>query len=477
MRVLLINPPIFSEIQLKVLPIGLGIIANVLVDEGHEVKILDINAEGLSKSQVKEKIDLSSRYEVIGTGGLITTYKYLKWLIPQLRGSNPNSKIVVGGGVVTENATLLLSRTPADIAVIGEGETTMKELISTLESDKSLARVKGIAYKKDDQTIKVNQPRPLIKDLDVLPFPAYKLFPMDVYLHNVAHSYVLGKKTEMGIITARGCPYNCHYCYRLFGGGVRIRSIDNVIAEIRHLIGKYKVESIRLSDETFTISKKRVLEFCSKMVLEKVDVPWSCYGRVNLVDRDMLKKMKQSGCYRVGYGIESGSQRILDNMNKRVTVEQAKKAVKLTRSVGLISGTTFMFGYPNETLETIRETISFCQELLLAPSFFFTTPYPSTKLYEQTKDRIIKKYGDEEKFIEALGDAAEFTVNLTDFLDEQLFKLKAETERLLRKKRLRSYVKVMYIRYKQFGLYLLAKRFVSTIVGKISKRKCYASQK
>lgn len=470
MKILLINPPIRENEPPRHIPIGLGIIANVLLSEGHEVKILDINAERLSKSQVKEKIDLKSKYEIIGTGGLITTYKYLKWLIPELKNSNPTSKIVVGGGVVTGDPTLLLNRTPADIAVIGEGEITMKEIVSALENNNSLETVKGIVYKKENNQIKINPARALIKDLDNLPFPAYDLFPIDIYLRNVAHAFVIRKKTEMSIITARGCPYNCNYCYHIFGRGYRTRSVDNVIEEIRYLMEKYKVESILLLDETFTINKKRVMEFCSKMLLEKIDIPWSCYARVDIVDREMLKKMKQAGCYHVGYGIESGSQQILDNMNKKVTVEQAKKAIKLTRSTGLVCGTTFMFGYPGESLETIKETVYFCKQLLISPSFFFTTPYPGTKLYKEVKDRIIKKYGDEEKFIEVLGDASEFTINLTDFSDEELFKLKEESERLLRKIRAHVYPEFIYMRYQQLGLYLLIKHFTKKILNKLRAR-------
>lgn len=467
MKILLINPPIRENEQPRHIPIGLGTIANVLLGKGHEVKVLDINAERLSKCQVKERIDLKSKYEIIGTGGLITTYKYLKGLIPELKKYNPSSKIIVGGGVVTENPALLLSRTPADIAVIGEGEIAMTEIASSLEMNSTLETIKGIAYKQANNEITLTAPRPLIKDLNSLPFPAYHLFPMDIYLHNLAHASVLGKKSEIGVITSRGCPYNCNYCFHIFGRGIRTRAIDNVLGEIKYLIEQYKIESILILDETFTTNKNRVMEFCSKLLLEKIDIPWSCYARVNLVDQEMLEKMKQAGCYRVGYGIESGSQQILDNMNKKVTVEQAKKAIKLTRSAGLICGSTFMFGYQGETLATVKETNCFCKELLITPSFFFTTPYPGTQLYNRVKNRIIEKYGDEEKFIEALGDVNEFTINLTDFSDQQLFKLKKASERILRRIAFYRYPEYIYIWCKQCGLHVLIKYFIKKILDKI----------
>jgi radical SAM superfamily enzyme YgiQ (UPF0313 family) len=454
MKILLINLPIREGEPPRHIPIGLGIIANILLNEGYAVKILDINAERLSRSDVKKKINLQSNYEIIGVSGLITTYKYLKWLIPELKKYNPHSKIVVGGGVVSENANLLLSKTPADIAVIGEGEITMKEVVSVLENNSPLEMLRGIAYKQENH-IKINPPRPLIKNLDDLPFPAYDLFPMDIYLRNVAHASIIGKKREMSIISSRGCPYNCKYCYHIFGRGARFRSVDNVIREIKELQDKYKIDSILLLDETFTINKKRVMEFCNKLILEKIDIPWSCYARVNLVDREMLRKMKHAGCYRVGYGIESGSQQILDKMNKGVTVEQAKRAIRLARKAGLICGTTFMFGYRGENLDTIKETVTFCKELMISPSFFFTTPYPGTDLYKEVEDRIINKYGDDEKFIKVLGDATEFTINLTEFSEEKLIQLKEETEKELRKHPFHKYPRYFYNLYKQFGLYLL----------------------
>lgn len=467
MKILLVNPPIRKNEPPRHPPTGMAIIANVLLNNGHQVKVLDINAERLSDFDVQKRIDLKSEYDIIGTGGLITTYKYLKWLIPELKKYNPNSKIVVGGGVVTEDPTTLLEAMSADIAVIGEGEITIIEIISAMEENGSLETVKGISYRDKDGQIKINPPQALIEDLSGLPLPAYELFPMDIYLHNVGHASNIGKKTEASIITTRGCPYNCNYCYHIFGKGARVRSIDNVLEEIKLLIDNYNVESLLILDETFTINKKRVTEFCDKLLSEKIVIPWSCYARVNLVTGELLRKMKQAGCYRVNYGIESGSQKILDNMNKKVTVEQAKNAIKLTRSEGLICGTTFMFGYPGEDLETIQETIAFCRELLIMPSFFFTTPYHGTVLYDQVEERILQKYGNKGNFFEQLGDATEFIVNLTDFSDEDLFRLKDEAIKETQKLPIHRYPEFFYIMCKQYGLYTLVRYAFKAMASKL----------
>jgi len=465
MNILLINPPIRENEPPRHIPIGLGILTNVLLNEGNNVNILDINAERLNNSAVYDRINLNSKYDIIGVGGLLTTYKYMKWLIPELKKFNPDSIIIIGGGAVTENPTLLLSKTVADIAVIGEGEITMKELTSHMEKNKSLETVNGIAYKENNK-IKITPPRPLIKNLDVLPYPAYESFPIDIYLKNVAHAGILGKESEMGIITSRGCPFNCRYCYHIFGRGVRTRSIENVVGEIKYLINKFKVESLLILDETFTLNKRRVMEFCNVISQEKIDIPWSCYARVNLVDREILSRMKKTGCYRVGYGIESGSQKILDLMNKKVTIEQAKEAIKLTRKAGLICGTTWMFGYPGEDYGTIQETIDFCKDLKLSPKFFYTTPYPGSELYIKTKDKILEKYGDEEKYILTLGDVSDFTVNLTEFTDEELMSLKKDTENQLRQIPLSYYPELLLTRYKQYGI----KRFVKKGIKKLHKK-------
>ncbi|MBC8489151.1 MAG: radical SAM protein, partial [Bacteroidetes bacterium] len=235
----------------------------------------------------------------------------------------------------------------------------------------------------------------------------------------------------------------------------------NVVDEIKYLIDEYGIDSLLILDETFTINKKRVSEFCKQIKKEKIDIPWSCYARVNLVDQPMLNEMKSSGCYRVGYGIESGSQRILNQMDKKVTVEQAKEAIRMTREAGLICGTTWMFGYLGENISSIQETINFCKEMLISPSFFYTTPYPGNNLYEKVKNKIIEKYGDEEKFISVLGDASDFTINLTDFSDEELHRLKKETEEKLRKIPLRRYPEYIYRVYQQYGLNIFIKRVLN----------------
>jgi radical SAM superfamily enzyme YgiQ (UPF0313 family) len=467
-KVLLINPPIREGEPPRHIPTGLAIIASVLRNEGYKVSVLDINAERIGPEEVEKRLDKFSSYDIVGIGGLITTYRYIKQLMPKIKQHVPKAKIILGGGVVTENPTLLLSKTDADIAVVGEGEITLVELFKVLENDGDVKDVLGICYKKGGKIIQTGK-RMLITKLDSLPFPAWDLFPMDIYLNNVSTSDLIGIKTEINILASRGCSNNCNYCYHIFGRGPRFRSVDNIIAEMKELKEKYGVESFTILDDTFTIIKERILEFCQKYIESGIGLPWSCYARVNQVDTEMIKAMKRAGCFWIGYGIESGSQKILNNMNKGVTVEHAEEAVWLTRNLGVYCNTTFMFGYPGETLETIKESVDFCKKNMIKTTFFLTTPYPGTVLYEQVKDRILKKYGKEEKFIEVLGDATEFTVNLTDFSDELLLKLKESSEKEIARNIFLNLPKTFVIFYRQLGLNVFSKLLLSRAIGTVRK--------
>lgn len=462
MKVLLINPPIRENAKPINFPIGLGIIASVLLENGNEVEVFDINALRLSKEQVISNLKKYTP-DLIGIGGLITTYKYLKWIIPEIKSTFPNIKIVVGGGVVTENPEILMKATVADYAVIAEGEITIVELVDAINTSKNLSAIKGLAYKNSEGNVIVNPKRELIKNLDDAPMPAYHLFPMDIYLVNQSHSRILGCQPEMNIITSRGCPFNCNYCYHIFSKGVRYRSIDKVIEEIKFFINSYQVHSFILIDETFTINSKRVTEFCEALIRENINITWSCYARVSLVEKNLLKLMKETGCYRIGFGIESGSQKILDLMNKKETVEQAERAIKMVRKAGMICGTTFMCGYIGETKETIRETVSFCKKHLISTSFSFTTPYPGTQLYSIVEDKVMRKYNNLDGFLETLGDVSDFVVNLTDFTDNELIQLRDQMNRDVQNIPLSQKPRYYYHLYQQLGIKLFYKRMMNNL--------------
>jgi radical SAM superfamily enzyme YgiQ (UPF0313 family) len=418
MKILLIFPPIRETDNPRNTPHGIAMIAAVLRQRGHEVHILDINGNRFSKQEVIKKVE-EEKFEIVGIGGLITVYNYLKWIVPVLREVNPHASIIAGGSLGCSIPDIVLKRNDVDIVIDGEGEITIIELVEALRDKRDLHNVRGIYFKEKGRVVRTPT-RNLIRKLDALPLPAYDLLPMETYLDNP----VVGIGRDIDIVSSRGCPYYCTFCYRLFGNHYRFHSSDYIIRQIKFLKKEYDIDFVSFQDDEFMANKKRVYEFCDKILKEKIEIKWSCTGRVNLVDEEILRLMKKAGCTSVSYGIESGSQKILDLMKKRVTVEQAKRAILLNKKVGLRHPTSFILGMPGETPETVKETIEFCKELNIPlKSIMFATPYPGTELYQKAKaeGRIV----DEEEFIMKLGDAVSFTINLTDtFSDEELIKIR-----------------------------------------------------
>lgn len=440
MKILLVNPPIREWAKPNVFPLGLGYIAAVLLQEGHDVEVLDINGYRWSKTEVEKQIK-KAKFDVAGIGGIITTYKYIKWLVGVVRKYHPDKPIVIGGSVGSSIPRIMLEKNPVDVVCIGEGEETVKELVKAIEQKGDLSKVKGIWYKDKQGKIHQNESRLPIRQLDSIPFPAWDLFPMDIYLKNPVgapnrNKWINGVADDsaplsMNIFATRGCPYKCIYCYHDFmGQGYRHRSPENVMDEIRVLHRRYKVPYFHFIDDEFVMRKDFVYEFCRLMkdFSQEVgeQITWGCTGRVNLMTEDLIAAMADAGCVLIGYGIESGSQKMLDLIKKKVTVEQAKNAIRLTQKYLGWADCSFMIGYPGETKATIQETIDFCKELGLTPEvIFFLTAYPGTELYQMAlREGRIK---DEEAYILGLDEQGEkININFTDFSDEELLSVQEQ---------------------------------------------------
>lgn len=438
MRILLINPPIREWAKPNCFPLGLGYLSSVLLQSGHELEILDINACRWNPQEVEKQIK-AMEYDLVGIGGIITTYRYVKWLISILKKYHSKQSIIVGGSLGSSIPQLMLERNEADIVCIGEGEETIKELVGFIEDGRDLSLVQGIWFKAADGSIHANPDRKSIRNLDNLPLPAWDCFPLDVYLSNPVGAPNRNKWTDgaatqdmprsMNLSASRGCPYQCIFCYHDFmGQGYRHRSSQKIFDEIKVLHSNYGIEYFHFIDDEFIMSKRFIYQFCEKMNDLRRElgpnITWGCNGRVNLVTEDLIAAMADAGCVLIGYGIESGSQKMLDIMKKEVTVEQAKEAVKLTQKYLGWADCSFMIGLPGETRKTIQETIDFCKELDLEPEvIFFATPYPRTELYQLALRS--GKIKDEETFIQKLGEQGEIvSVNFTDFSDAELYEIK-----------------------------------------------------
>jgi anaerobic magnesium-protoporphyrin IX monomethyl ester cyclase len=431
MKILLISP-LLAPNRLPITPnIGLSYIAGALLEIGQNIEVLDI--EGLRYSD-EEVIDFLKKndFDAIGIGTIITGYKYVKWLIKTIKNIKPNIPVILGGSISTTIPNFALNDLCADIAVIGEGENTIKELIIALIEKNDISAIKGICYKKGEE-IKFTGERELIENLDDLPYPAWHLFPLkEIYLKN-GSSKMFPEPSAIFLSTTRGCPYHCTYCYHPFQNQkIRMSSSDRVLEEIRILKKNYEIKSICFTDDLFVVSRKRVIEICEKMVAEKLNLKWATSSRVNLVDINLLKIMKKAGCVSLGFGIESGSKKILENIKKQANNEQVLSAARMCKKVGIYPEYSYMIGNVGETRDTIFETLDLIERTKLKPNeFFFTTPYPGTELFEYGKKNGL--INDEISLFESYGEqSSKILVNFTDMTNEELFNLKNEAMEIAR---------------------------------------------
>lgn len=440
MRYLLINAPIRLRARPNNIPYGLATVAAVLRDCGHEVEIYDVNGLRHDREQVLSEIRRRADerpWDVVAMSGLLTTIEFQSWLAPHIKAANPDAPLVLGGGLPTCVPGLCCADMPADILVLGEGEATIAELAHALAEGRDLHAVAGLALPDDSapEGFVTTAPRAPIADLDTVPFPAWDLLPVENYLINPiwgggannSSGMLDGVETKcsMNVISSRGCPFACNYCYHLFGRGkYRFRSAANVMAEIHELVERYGVDFIGFVDDNMVADEARLLEFCDLLEQSGLDIRWGCHGRVTSAKYDVLRRMVDAGCVWLGFGIESGSAQMLTHMNKKATPQMAAHAITECRRAGLFPNSTFIFGYPGETRETIQESLEFKRALGIEAPSFFATPYPGTPLYRQVLPRILERFGSERAFIYALGNATDFVINLTDFSDEELFELK-----------------------------------------------------
>lgn len=449
MKVLIINPTI-RENDNPAFPLGLGYLVSALLKDGHDVEVIDAAARRLNKYEVLKEVK-KHKFDVLAVGGLITLFNYLKWITDEVRKVNPEVKIVSGGSSVSSIPKLFLRRTGIDVGLLYESEVTILDVMKSFHNGTPLEDIPGIAFKDKNGEVVVTPLRERIKDLDSIPFPAYHSFPMDIYLK---YPCELGLKNHthgrrwIRMIATRGCPWKCTFCHRNFGNAYRVRSSDNILAEMEMLYTKYGITFFNFMDETFTVNKNHTMELCDTLIRKGHDFKWACLTRADLVTRDLLQKMKQAGCVYVNFGLESGSQKMLDAVDKKIKVETMEQAVRWVQETGIELAHSFMIGMPGETKETVQETVDFCKKLNLHPTFFIMTPYPGTVLWEQLKAQGRLTTEDEEAaYIESLanaGDAINLNMNVSGLPDEELLELRdwatKEIEDYYYKHRPREYI-------------------------------------
>jgi anaerobic magnesium-protoporphyrin IX monomethyl ester cyclase len=398
MRILLINPP-SKEMYQAFFPLGLGYIAGSLLQYGHDITVWDINAERWPKREVLRRMrKTGGSYDLVGISALAGDYPYVTWLSQSFKKLHARTKLILGGYLASALPQFLMENLPLDFVAVGEGEGTIVELADVLQNGASLHKVKGIYYRDTTDAIVHTPSRPRLEDLEKLPLLPWQYFPMDAYLDDVHPGFHYRLDNDgigiISIMASRGCPFNCIYCdHTIKGHTTRYRSVESVIFEIKTLLTKYgdKIKYFYFWDDILIWDRDWVYEFCETVQKEVLKINWGCNCHVNRVEPRLMETMKEAGCENVRFGIESGSQKILDALNKGVTVEKAFKALKICLNAGLTLTLYIMVGMVGESRETIHRTIEFFQRLINPSNVhqirkvhcFMLTPFPGTQLFEE----------------------------------------------------------------------------------------------
>ena len=398
-KVLLVNIPYYHAGCAEA-PLGLAYVAAVLEREGVDVDLLDAHALGMDVEDILSYV-AEKRPAVVGLTVMTFMLKNARRLAARIKEMHRPPLVVFGGAHPTILPEESITRWGADVCVRGEGERTVIELMERLEEGPERWQdIAGLSFRLGGRIVHTAQ-REMIQDLDTIPFPAHHLLPMERY--QTIHT---GRKRFATVMTSRGCPGLCMFCYRPFGNELRCRSLDNVMDEVRRLVERYRVEEISILDDAFTENRERVAEFSERMLGSGLNLAWRLGNgtRVDLIDEPLLRLMKRAGCYEVAFGVESGDDEVLRKIGKRITTSQIEAAFGACRKVGMDTIGFFMIGHPFDTIGTMKKTIDFAVKL--SPTyaqFTMSTPLPGTALWKWVGKHGKSLIGDDVTKLDFLG--------------------------------------------------------------------------
>jgi anaerobic magnesium-protoporphyrin IX monomethyl ester cyclase len=390
-KIVLINPPLKSEDRYGKLassgavmpPLGLAILAAILRNNGYQVKIIDCEATRQNNNDVLKSIN-SWKPDVVGITAVTIAINKAAELAKQIK-EMMTVPVIIGGVHISALPSETMKQNPQfDIDVLGEGEITLIELLAKINGNETINSVPKIIFRDHLQNIIQTKTRDLIENLDTLPLPTLDLLPnLKKYYHPSVFSFK--RLPSFSFISSRGCPGVCTFCYHsLFGNSYRTHSADYVLDAVERLINEYGVRDIVFYDDTFTVDRSRVIEFCTGISKRNIKLSWSANARVTTVDYELLCLMKKSGCWKIGYGVETGEQRLLNAMKKGITLAQIERAFQWTKEAKLLAHGYFMIGNIDDTKETIEKTRKFILQLpmdLLTVGRF--TPTPGSEDYKR----------------------------------------------------------------------------------------------
>jgi anaerobic magnesium-protoporphyrin IX monomethyl ester cyclase len=381
MQVTLVNPPYPPDAHQHppFIPLGIGYLGAVLEKRGCDVNVIDCQAMHLTLGDVEAEL-CKRQPDIVGLTSTTLTYKSALSIIKTAKDAMPNCLTIIGGSHATFWDEEALNECPQlDVVVRGEGENTLLELAEKVEKGESYRDIVGTTCRKGDETI-VNPVRPFIEDLDGLPFPAFHLWPIE-------HFKKYGK-IIFPVMTSRGCTFWCDFCsaVRMFGRKYRMRSPKKVVDELEFLYNKYGEDQYTFYDDAFTVSQPRTKEICNEIMKRNLKIKWDCETRVDMVSKDLLQKMKDAGCIAVWFGVEAGSEQVIEAMGKGISLQQTMNAFNWANDVGLMTVASMILGFPGETRETAMKSIKLLEKIKSDEiGVYIATPYPGTPMYDYVK--------------------------------------------------------------------------------------------
>lgn len=430
MRILVINISLRPTSQVKLVPIGLAYVMTAMKNAGHDFELLDIDFHRYSDSEVESYLT-ANRFDVVCMGCIVTGYRYVKWLTSLIKKAHPQTTVVVGNTVTSSIPHIIFQKTAIDVAVMGEGEETVVELLNRLNTSRDLRGVAGVHYRAENGEVVRNAPRTPIKDLDTIPFPDWELFDdVEPYIQSSSQHFVSDpfpipheNIRAFPISVSRGCLFDCTFCYHAFKGyQFRYRSPQSLVREMQWLKKEYGINYFLFHDDLSFFSRQQARETIDCFLASRLDVFWVASCRSGLFqtgeDLELAKDFKRAGCMGLSYSLESSDADILKMMKKKASPEMFARQRDILSKAGLATWTSLVIGYPTETVESIRKTIRFCGENGIYPSVGYLLPQPGTPMYDYAINKGF--IADEEDYLLAMGDRQDLRLNMTAIPDDLL---------------------------------------------------------
>jgi len=461
-KILLINPAIREEEDPKHVPYGLAVLATIANAEGHQVQVYDANAWRGGDNQLRQALQADD-WDVVGVGGITTTYGYVKKTVAFAKEFASQAVIIVGGGLLTSMPREIMGFLPeAHLGLVGEAYKTLPEVLGLIDENRDdWSQVAGLIYRDADGKIRLTPPRPLVEDVDSLPYPAWDMFPLDIYWKNSQLPYseeLFTSKRRLDINASYGCSLICRFCFHLgitgdlqyvdgpegtdvafsYDRNIRWHSPRYVIDLVKHARDQYGADYVLFLDENLMTMNaysrwKWLPEIADLWIKEGLQpqcrkegkrhtaencnygVHWGGTSHATLIKPELLSKLHESGCSQLLYGLESFSDRILKNLGKGTTARNNEMALKHTLEAGIRPIPNQITGFPDEFFDSIKDSVLAWERLGIQVKPFFATPYPGSEWYYTYKNRILEQYGgDLEAFLLDLGDATKITAVISE---------------------------------------------------------------